>query len=151
MSQSFNPKPGQTEADLAYELLQAQGRPMYYYNLIEEVLRQLTLPQDPTRISAVLTQINLDTRFSYIGQGEWGLKAWVPARSSRRLPTITLLNKSVTYDDESEKEAVYEEVSEDLDLLDNDLDEEASYEGEDSFEGTDDEEDDEEIEPKKWG
>ena len=90
---------------------------------------------DPEQISAVLTQINLDTRFTYVGKGEWGLKVWVPSRSSRKLPTITLMNKALAYDDEDsdsgeEKDSLIgEELEEDMDEEgDSDsLEEEDSY------------------------
>lgn len=158
MPQSFNPGSKQTEADIAFEMLQAQGRPVYYYTLIEEVLAKLHQTSDPVRISAVLTQINLDARFAYVGNGEWGLKSWVPARNARRLPTITLMNKSVSYDDESEKES-FNEVRDGVYGLDREMDEEIPYDREDSYEDeapNREEEDEEEAEEteeadeKKW-
>ncbi|MHB1405080.1 MAG: DNA-directed RNA polymerase subunit delta, partial [Desulfitobacteriaceae bacterium] len=88
MSQSFSQKPKPSEVDIVFEILHTQGRPQHYYNLVEEVLSRMGLSQEPQRIAAVLTQINLDSRFAYVGQGEWGLKAWVPQRSSRRLPSL---------------------------------------------------------------
>ncbi|MHB1653195.1 MAG: DNA-directed RNA polymerase subunit delta [Desulfitobacteriaceae bacterium] len=109
--------------DSAFELLQTSGHPMHYRELIEAVLHRLELTPDPEQISAVLTQINLDTRFAYSGQGEWGLKVWVPSRGTKRLPTITLMNKSVAYDDETEKAAGEDqEDSDDLEVDDSDED-----------------------------
>ncbi len=154
MPQSFNPRPKQTEADIAYEMLQAQGRPVYYFTLIEDVLAKLKQASDPVRIAAVLTQINLDARFAYVGNGEWGLKAWVPTRNTRRLPTITLMNKSVSYDDESEREP-FDEGRDDVDGLNHDLDEEVADEGEDSYEddpeaGDEEGEEEEQDDNRKW-
>lgn len=100
MTHSLTPNSQPSDADLVYELLKCSGRPVYYLNLIKEVLVQQGLPQDPRHISSILTQINLDTRFAFVGNGEWGLKVWVPTRGARRLPTITLMNKSLAYDDE---------------------------------------------------
>jgi DNA-directed RNA polymerase subunit delta len=143
LTHSPTPKFKPSDGDLAYEILAAQARPMYYYDLIREVLSRQELPLEPAYISGVLTQINLDTRFSYLGKGEWGLKVWVPTRGSRRLPTITLMNKELVYDDESH----------DLDLekdpldLDEDSDEEIEinkinpFDNEDYNEGNDDQED----------
>lgn len=91
------------DVDLVYQILEANGQPMDYRQLIEAVLNRMGVEADARQISAVLTSINLDTRFSYTGQGEWALKAWVPTRGVRRLPTITLLNKAVTYDDDGDK------------------------------------------------
>ena len=123
MTESLNPVPKPSEADLAWEFLQAHGRPMYYKELVGHVLKSQGLPQEPAQIAAVLTQINLDSRFAYIGQGEWGLKAWMPARGARRLPTITLLNRSVAYDDELDK--VLDKDGEDFEHAESELEDDA--------------------------
>ncbi|CAA7599758.1 DNA-directed RNA polymerase delta subunit [Acididesulfobacillus acetoxydans] len=99
MAQSFD-QGKLSGTDIAYELLQSHGRPMNYRDLIGLILQKKELPESPERISAMLTQINLDTRFAYAGSGEWGLKVWLPTRTSKRMPSITLMNKSVAYDDE---------------------------------------------------
>lgn len=119
-----------SETDIALELLQASGRPMYFRDLVEGVLSRLNRNVDPQHIAAVLTQINMDTRFAFVGQGEWGLKAWVPARGTKRMPAITLMNKSVTYDDDDKTGVEDEEAgfSDDDELLDEDL-----LEGEDAL------------------
>lgn len=90
-----------SEVDLAYHILKQKGQPVYYRTLIEEVFS--IKPQSGDQIlaiAAVHTQINLDTRFIYLGQGQWGLKSWVPTKSQRKVPSITLLNRSVVYDDQ---------------------------------------------------
>ncbi len=119
MTHSLTPKFKPSDEDIAREILAAQGRPMYYYDLIREVLSAQERPLDPTHISRVLTQINLDTRFSYLGNGEWGLKVWVPTKGTRRLPTITLMNKELVYDDandlDSDKDLLFEDIEEELD------------------------------------
>jgi len=92
---------------------------MYYYDLISEVLNSQERPLDPTYISGVLTQINLDTRFSYLGNGEWGLRVWVPTKGSKKLPIITLMNKELADDEanilDSDKDLLFEEVEEEID------------------------------------
>ncbi|HEY8911436.1 MAG TPA: DNA-directed RNA polymerase subunit delta [Desulfosporosinus sp.] len=116
-----------TEADMAYEILKAQGNPMYYQGLIEEVLRRLGIPQEAIRIAAALTQINLDTRFSFLGRGEWGLKVWDPMKVPRRSQPVTLMTKSSSSDDKSDAEEL-----DDLDSIDediSDIDEDESDEG----------------------
>ncbi|ACL22840.1 DNA-directed RNA polymerase delta subunit, putative [Desulfitobacterium hafniense DCB-2] len=92
-----------SDEDMAYEILASQGRAMHYQDLIMEVLTRQERPQDAAAISGVLTHINLDARFAYAGNGEWGLKVWVPSKSSRKLPTITLLNKGLPYDDDNQE------------------------------------------------
>ena len=83
-----------TEADIAYEVLKDRGNPMHYQSLIEEVFRRVGIPQDALQIAAVLTQINLDTRFAFLGRGEWGLKVWESTKASRRSHSISLMPKS---------------------------------------------------------
>jgi DNA-directed RNA polymerase subunit delta len=104
-----NRKPQLSEADIAFELLQAHGRPRNYHSLIVEVLTRLDLPIDARSISAVLTQINLDTRFVYTKQGEWGLKAWVPVRNSKKQTAVNLLSNTVVAEEESDGDRKYED------------------------------------------
>ncbi len=143
MTHSVKLGPKLSEVDIAFKLLQAQGSPINYHKLIAEVLTHLDLPIDATRISSVLTQINLDTRFAYAGQGEWSLKAWVPTRSAKKQPTITLVNKATAHDDEIDKD-FSEETNEDLEGLESEF-EDGTSETEDSSE--------QEIERRedKWG
>ena len=117
LTHSLSKKDKPTEADIAYEVLKAQGNPMHYHNLIEEVLRRLGISQEAIRIAAALTQINLDTRFTFLGRGEWGLKVWESSKISKRLSPITLMNKTSS-DDEDKSD--FEELDEDS------LDEDAS-------------------------
>lgn len=117
LTHSLSKKDKPTEADIAYEVLKAQGNPMHYHNLIEEVLRRLEISQEAIRIAAALTQINLDTRFTFLGRGEWGLKVWEPAKTAKRLTPISLMNKASS-DDEDKSDL--EELDEDA------LDEDAS-------------------------
>jgi len=93
-----------SEVDLAFRILKEKGQPMYYRNLIEEVFEIKPYSGDQVlAIAAVHTQINLDTRFIYLGQGQWGLKSWVPAKSHKKIPSITLLNRAVVYDDQDKE------------------------------------------------
>ena len=111
VTHSLTRKDKPTEADIAYEVLKAHGNPMHYQNLIEEVLRRLGISQEAIRIAAALTQINLDTRFSFLGRGEWGLKVWEPAKIPKRTASIALANKgSVEEEDKSEPEDLDEDA-----------------------------------------
>jgi len=110
LTHSLSKKDKPTEADIAYEVLKAQGNPMHYQNLIEEVLRRLGISQEAIRIAAALTQINLDTRFTFIGRGEWGLKVWEPAKMPRRSPAVALMNRaSLDEDDKLDTEELEED------------------------------------------
>lgn len=119
MTHPFTPKSQSSDSDIAYHFLLAQGHTMYYSDLIQEVLKARNLPSEPGMVSAVLTQINLDTRFTYLGKGEWGLRAWVTSRGSRKLSTVSSSSKGFIGDDD---EADLDEEK--------DLSVEADYEGE---------------------
>ena len=111
-----NDKP--TEADIAYEVLKAHGDPMHYHNLIEEVLLRLGISQEAIRIAAALTQINLDTRFTFHGRGEWGLKVWEAAKIPKRQAPTHLVNKtSSDEEDKTDSDELDEDVLEDEDDL----------------------------------
>ncbi len=156
MSQSFSQKPKPSEVDIVFEILHTQGRPQHYYNLVEEVLSRMGLSQEPQRIAAVLTQINLDSRFVYVGQGEWGLKAWVPQRSSRRLPSLAVATKAEDHhEDAGERPGLDEtgkETSDELDDLELGLEDDEMLELDEDGE-LDEEvlEDAEEGREDKWG
>ena len=110
LTHSLSKKDKPTEADIAYEVLKAQGNPMHYQNLIEVVLQRLGISQEAIRIAAALTQINLDTRFTFLGRGEWGLKVWEPSKVNRRSPSVTLINKaSVDEEDKTDSEDLEED------------------------------------------
>ena len=86
---------------------------MHYQNLIEEVLKRLGISQEAIRIAAALTQINLDTRFTFLGKGEWGLKVWEPAKISKKAPAITLMNKASSDEDSPHSEDLEDDSLED--------------------------------------
>jgi len=121
LTHSLSKKDKPTEADIAYEVLKAQGNPMHYQNLIEVVLQRLGISQEAIRIAAALTQINLDTRFTFLGRGEWGLKVWEPSKVNRRSPSVTLINKASV--DEEDKTDSEEQEEDSLDEDGSDTDE----------------------------
>lgn len=89
-----------SEIDLAYQLLQEKGEPTHYRDLIEQVLnvKAITPSNWGQVVSSIYTQINLDPRFSYVGDGRWGLKSWLPTKNTRRVPLATFLHKTVDYE-----------------------------------------------------
>lgn len=112
VTHSLTRKDKPTEADIAYEVLKAHNNPMHYHNLIEEVLKRLGISQEAIRIAAALTQINLDTRFTFLGRGEWGLKVWETPKIPKRLTPISLRNKaSFDEEDKSDPEELDEDAS----------------------------------------
>jgi DNA-directed RNA polymerase subunit delta len=109
---SINQGPQLSETDIAFEILLTEDGPQNYHDLIVKILNRLNLPINSQQISSVLTQINLDTRFAYAGQGEWGLKVWAPVNAKKQ-PSITLLNKTTAQEDDPDKD-FSEEVNLDL-------------------------------------
>lgn len=120
MTHSLTRKDKPTEADIAYEVLKAHGNPMHYHNLIVEVLGRLGIAQEATRIAAALTQINMDTRFLFLGRGEWGLKVWENEKTPRKLAPISLMNKASSEDDDKADSDELEEEGLDEDPLETD-------------------------------
>jgi len=124
VTHSLTRKDKPTEADIAYEVLKVHGNPMHYHNLIEEVLRRLGISQEAIRIAAALTQINLDTRFLFLGRGQWGLKVWEVPKIPKRQAPISLVNKaSSEEEDKSDSEELDEDADEDSSESDGAFDE----------------------------
>lgn len=75
-----------TEPDVAYQILREQKAPMHYRDLIAAVLERMG--QDTaisgSRLAQIHTEINLDSRFDFLGKGMWGLQAWAPKPAARR-------------------------------------------------------------------
>jgi len=80
-------------ADAAYEILLATGHPMNYLELCDAVLERFPMPQVPEARAraSVYTDINLDMRLVYMGDGNWGLREWAPAAATRSTPITTKL------------------------------------------------------------
>ncbi|MCW2277507.1 DNA-directed RNA polymerase subunit delta [Heliophilum fasciatum] len=95
------PAPRFSEADTLYSVLNQQGEPMYYRDLIEAALGKLGYqsPYAATDINFVYSQLNLDMRFVHFGNGMWGIRNWAPTKTAKKVPTISLLSKTVDYDD----------------------------------------------------
>lgn len=76
----LNPK--MSEVDLAHGILKGKGKPLYYRELIDQVLAIKPIPgkDDGHVIAGVHTELNMDGRFVHMGQGVWGLREWMPGR-----------------------------------------------------------------------
>lgn len=134
MTQSdLTPKP--SEIELVVEILQENGQAMHYKDLIEQALKRLDRPAEAEQLAAVLTQINLDARFSYAGRGEWGLKSWAPPPpSSRRLSADDAPDQASARDDKENKndanKAFFASEDEDIEADDESSDGEESLDEE---------------------
>ena len=88
-----------SETDVAYYILSKKGEPIYYKDLVTEVIKKKAKPvQSLSRaISEVYTQINMDSRFHHVGKSMWGLTEWNPPetkRSSSAAGTASSASKS---------------------------------------------------------
>lgn len=63
-------------ADIAYQILKAKGRPVYFRDLIGQVLSVTSIQGADLghQMSAVHTELNLDNRFVFLGKGMWGIR-----------------------------------------------------------------------------
>ena len=74
-----------TETDIAYYILSKKGEPIYYKDLVTEVIKKKAKPVQSLShaISEVYTQINMDSRFHHMGGSMWGLTEWNPPETKR--------------------------------------------------------------------
>ena len=74
-----------SEVDVAYYILSQAGEKMYYKDLVLDVIEKTHKPVQSlsAAISEVYTLINMDSRFHYEGEGQWGLTEWNPPEVRR--------------------------------------------------------------------
>ncbi len=90
-----------SDVDVAYYILSEKGEPVYYKDLVLEIieLRHKPVQSLSNTISEVYTLINMDSRFSYVGRNEdgksmWGLSEWVPAEPKRSHSTAKTVKEA---------------------------------------------------------
>lgn len=131
-------RPDMSVTDLAFTILKNYGKPMHFKQLISEVMRVKAISQEnPGRLIAQMhTEINLDSRFIHQGNGEWGLRDWLPkgnkvvkirpepevapARRKRAVKPIDADEDEFGYDGEEDEEELVDEADEDL-LVDDEV------------------------------
>ena len=74
-----------SETDVAYYILSKKGEPLYYKDLVTEVIKKKAKPVQSLShaIAEVYTQINMDSRFHHLGKSMWGLTEWNPPETKR--------------------------------------------------------------------
>ena len=74
-----------SEVDIAYYVLTQKGETMYYKDLVLEVIEKKHKPVQSlsAAISEVYTLLNMESRFQYEGEGQWGLTEWNPPEVKR--------------------------------------------------------------------
>lgn len=77
--------PNLSEVEIAYKILKAKGETLNFRELMQIVFSIKNNSLDnPQLLAAVHTQLNLDNRFSFLGQGNWGLREWSQGKVVRR-------------------------------------------------------------------
>jgi len=67
--------------ELAYYVMKQAKETLHYQDLVQRVFKMKGLPEEQLLDFKVrlYTELNIDGRFAYLGQNEWGLKRWFPA------------------------------------------------------------------------
>ena len=84
------------EVEIAAWILQENNKPpMHYKELLLKVieLKGKEVQSEAEAIAEIYTQMNMDSRFHFTGEGCWGLTEWTPqerARGSRSHSTDNL-------------------------------------------------------------
>lgn len=138
----------QSETDLAVEVLRARQTPMHYRELIAQVLERMgERPENPgARLAQIHTEINLDSRFVFIGKGMWGLASWSPKTNRLSAPVPNERNyqpKAADYVWEEDQEEEDDESECLVPADDEELDEDFPLEEEEEAEAEEEEELDE--------
>ena len=91
-----------SDVDRALSVLQQNGEPLYFRELINRVLaaKGLAVYSIAQSMSEIHTQINLDNRFVYVGKGMWGLSQWTPPQAEhewqeKTQPTAAEMRRTV--------------------------------------------------------
>lgn len=117
--------------EMAYELLAGKKQPVSFKELIGEIqqLQGLSNEEVNKRIAQFYTDLNVDGRFTSLGENRWGLKTWYP---------VDQIEDEVVHTEKPKKKKAKKVVEEDFDDLD---DEDLDIEDED-IDDLDEEEDD---------
>ena len=106
-----------TEVDIAYYVLQHNGATMYYKDLVMDVIEKKHKPVQSlsAAISEVYTLINMDSRFHYEGDGQWGLTEWNPPETKRHTRSSSSSSSSTSRSSAKasrRKEKLFESIQE---------------------------------------
>lgn len=63
-----------SEADWAYQIIEEHEGPVYYRDLVEEIIKSMNKPRNAKTMASIYTRINIDNRLVHIGEGYWVLR-----------------------------------------------------------------------------
>lgn len=80
----LNPK--MSVCDIAYQILKVKGEPLYFRDLIDQVLsvKPVTGRDLGHQMASVHTELNLDNRFIHVGSGMWSLREMISPRQLKQ-------------------------------------------------------------------
>ncbi|NLW17005.1 MAG: DNA-directed RNA polymerase subunit delta [Firmicutes bacterium] len=148
--------------DVAYQILREHKEPMHYRELIMAALERMgeDTAISGAKLAQIHTEINLDSRFEFLGKGMWGLQAWTSKPASRIAdegPSERRYQPKASdylWDEEEEDEDFDDEedgfITEDEELPEDDEDDEFAIDDflDEAIEGLDDLDEEEEDEPE---
>lgn len=96
MEERKNNKTNLSEVEIAYNVLKGSGQAKNFRELMQQVFDSKGMTaENPQLMAAIHTQINLDNRFVFLGQGSWGLKEWTQGKVVRRSVPASAAGRSV--------------------------------------------------------
>lgn len=103
-----------TETDIAYYILSKKGAPIYYKDLVTEVIKKKAKPVQSlsNAISEVYTQINMDSRFHHMGGSMWGLTEWNPPETKRSSASAGSSSSTTAAKSTRRREKLFESIQE---------------------------------------
>ncbi len=106
-----------SETDVAYYVLNLANKPIYFKDLVMEVIEKKCKPVQSlsAAISEVYTLINMDSRFQYTGNGLWGLTEWNPPETKRSNNISTSSTSKSKANASRRRTKLLESIQEDID------------------------------------
>ncbi len=103
-----------SEADVAHHILVSAGTSIYYKDLVMDVIKKTCKPVQSLAqaISEVYTVINMDSRFHYEGNGQWGLTEWNPPETKRSTRSSSKASSSSASKASHRREKLFEGIQE---------------------------------------
>ena len=121
--------------ELAYELLVEKNEPFFFNDLANEIakVKGASKAEIASKIAQFYTDLNIDGRFTSLGDNRWGLKTWYPVDQVEEEVVHTVkvkkkkkTKKAAVVDEDLDLEEDIEDIEEDFDdsddLLDDDDD-----------------------------
>ncbi|MGE7660178.1 DNA-directed RNA polymerase subunit delta [Peribacillus sp. NPDC097197] len=123
--------------EIAYEVLVEKNEPILFKDLMSEIasLQHLSKAEVAKRIAQFYTDLNVDGRFTSLGENRWGLKTWYPVdQIEEEVVHVVKVKKKKKakkaavvvedFDDIEDEDLDFEEDIDDLDEDDDDDDDE---------------------------